>query len=50
MEFIDKDEKEIEISMMLEKSVLYDYLVKEDPYLWIEIKYNKNMQKALDVK
>ena len=28
MEFIDKDEKDIEISMMLEKFVLYDYLVK----------------------
>jgi hypothetical protein len=25
---IDKDEKDIEISMMLEKFVLYDYLVK----------------------
>lgn len=28
MKLIDKDEKDIEISMMLEKSVLYDYLVK----------------------
>lgn len=28
MKLIDKDEKDIEISMILEKSVLYDYLVK----------------------
>ena len=28
MKLIDKDEKDIEISMMLEKSVLHDYLVK----------------------
>lgn len=28
MELIDNDEKDIEISMMLDKSVLYDYLVK----------------------